>query len=174
MRQIFSAAAIVPLLLAAACGPADRTAATAAALSTEQGASQGPDFVQDRFTVYESEQDFEATFTALMTALDRRDLSVFAVVDHAAGAEAVGITLSPSTLVLFGNPKTGSPLMQTSPLMGAELPLRALIYQQGETTFLAVTGMGFLERNYGLSNRSAIIDRVSEVLDAIAREATTV
>jgi len=56
-----------------------------------------------------------------------RGLNVFSVVDHAAGAVSVGMSLRPATLIIFGNPKGGTPLMQCAPSLGLELPLKMLV-----------------------------------------------
>ena len=95
------------------------------------------------------------------------------MIDHAAGAAAVDMTLSPSTLIIFGSPRGGTPLMQADPLMGAELPLRALVFDRDGQTVLAMTGMDFLARNYNLENRTSVIKAVSELINSIANEATS-
>jgi len=56
-----------------------------------------------------------------------RGLNVFTVVDHAAGAVSVGMSLRPAMLIIFGNPKGGTPLMQCAPSMGLDLPLKMLV-----------------------------------------------
>ena len=69
------------------------------------------------------------TMERLLAALKKRDLAVFARVDHAAGAAAVGMPLRPTEVVLFGNPKGGTALMQDQQVAGIDLPLRALVWQ---------------------------------------------
>lgn len=152
----------------AACDGRPIVEAEAATAAAEPG-----DLVQDRFQIHESPIDHAGTVARLLEALDRRDVTVFAMVDHQAGAETVDYDIPASTLLIFGNPAAGSPLIAAEPLLGAELPLRALVFDKGETTFLALTGMGFLERHYRLDAQSQIIDRVSDTLDAIAAEVTS-
>lgn len=129
--------------------------------------------LQDRFRIFESALDHTGTVSAVYEALDRRDLSVFAVVDHAAGAQSVDMTLPPSTLIIFGSAKGGTPLIAAEPLMGAELPLRALVYEKDAQVYLAITGMGFLERTYGLESRATVVDKINDLLSGIANEATS-
>jgi len=62
----------------------------------------------------------------------QRKLTIFAEIDHAAGAEAVGLTLRPLFLIIFGAAKGGTPLMQAAPTAGIDLPLKLLIWQDGE------------------------------------------
>ena len=128
--------------------------------------------VQDRFAVRRSAVGFDATLSRLLEALDRRDLTVFAVIDHAAAAQGAGAVLPPTTVVIFGNPQAGTPLMRAAPVMGAELPLRALVYERGGEVFLAVTGMANLARAYPLDDEAAVVDRVAGALAEIADEVT--
>lgn len=125
--------------------------------------------VSDRFAVRQSTRGFDQTLSALFEALDRRDLTVFAVIDHAAAAQGVGAELPPTTVVIFGDPEAGTPLMAAVPEMGAELPLRALVYERGGAVFVATTGMANLARTYPLDDQ---MGRVAKV-DAALREITS-
>lgn len=69
------------------------------------------------------------TIDRLSTALTSAGLSIFGRVDHAAGAQSVGMDLRPTDLVIFGNPKGGTPLMQDRQTSGIDLPLKALAWQ---------------------------------------------
>ncbi|OSP53689.1 DUF302 domain-containing protein [Pseudoruegeria sp. SK021] len=69
------------------------------------------------------------TMAALTAAVEGAGATVFATVDHAAGAASVDLTLAPSQLLIFGNPKLGTPAMQDDPLAGVFLPLRVLVYE---------------------------------------------
>ncbi|MEM9987956.1 MAG: DUF302 domain-containing protein [Pseudomonadota bacterium] len=128
--------------------------------------------IQDRFKIVESSLGHSGTLSSLLEALDRRDLMVFAMIDHAASAENIEMELDASTLVIFGNPRGGTPLLQAEPLLGAELPLRALIYQEGDQVYLAITGIDYLERQYGLSDHRNVTENLREMVSAIAVEAT--
>jgi uncharacterized protein (DUF302 family) len=77
----------------------------------------------------------EDTMKRLETEVKAKGLAVFAHVDHAAGAAAVGLTLRPTDLLIFGNAKGGTPLMQQAQTAGIDLPLKALVWQdeQGAT-----------------------------------------
>ena len=78
--------------------------------------------VPSEFGAKETAQRLEAEITA-------RGMSVFARIDHAAGAAAVGLQLRPTELLIFGNAKGGTPLMQAQQSIGIDLPLKALIYE---------------------------------------------
>ena len=161
--------AVALLGLLAACGARTEAPPPAAA----PAAAAAPIIVQDRFSVSRSQYGAEATLARLFEALDRRELRVFAVIDHRAGAEEVGAALPFSTVVIFGDPSAGTPLIETVPLMGAVLPLRALVYEQDGETYLAVTGVDHLLRDYPLGERAEIVDRLRAGLDAVADEVTS-
>src|ERR1700729_2848282 len=65
----------------------------------------------------------------LKTLLANKSIQLFAEIDHAAAAQAVGMTLRPTYLLIFGNPKAGTPLMQDRQTIGLDLPLRVLIWE---------------------------------------------
>lgn len=72
--------------------------------------------------------DVPTTMDALEAAVGKAGATVFARVDHAAGAKGAGMELADSQLLVFGNPKLGTPAMQDDPLAGLFLPLRVLVY----------------------------------------------
>jgi uncharacterized protein (DUF302 family) len=69
------------------------------------------------------------TLNRLRSALESAGVTVFAVVDHAASAAAAGLPLRPTTLIIFGNPAAGTPLMQANQLAGIDLPLKVLVWE---------------------------------------------
>ncbi len=76
--------------------------------------------------------DVETAMNRLESAVIESGATVFARVDHEAGAERAGLTLAPAELLIFGNPALGTPAMQADPLAGLHLPLKILIYEDGE------------------------------------------
>lgn len=72
------------------------------------------------------------TIDRLEAAVTGAGATVFARVDHGAGAASVNLELAPSELLIFGNPKLGTPAMQDGPTAGLDLPLRVLAYADGE------------------------------------------
>jgi uncharacterized protein (DUF302 family) len=73
--------------------------------------------------------DVPSTMDALVAAVEEAGATVFARVDHAGGAQSVDMELTPSELLIFGNPKLGTPAMQDNALAGLFLPLRVLVYR---------------------------------------------
>src|SRR5579871_3234066 len=80
-------------------------------------------------TTLPSHHSVAETLERLSAALKAKGVREFARVDHAAGAAEVGLTLRPTTVVIFGNPAAGTPLMQADQRIGLDLPLKALVWQ---------------------------------------------
>jgi uncharacterized protein (DUF302 family) len=74
----------------------------------------------------QSKYDFEATVTRIKTALAERGVTLFADIDQSDAAAKSGISLRPTRLLLFGNPKAGTPVMEANPHAALELPLKAV------------------------------------------------
>ena len=83
----------------------------------------------------QSSHDVATTLERLTAALEAKGVRVFARIDHAAGAASVGLALRPATLVIFGNPAAGTPLMQAAQTVGIDLPLKALVWQDARAWF---------------------------------------
>jgi len=72
------------------------------------------------------------TLDRLETLLKAKGIKVFARIDHSAEAQGAGLTLRPMQLLIFGNPKAGTPLMQAAPGIGLDLPMKALAWQDAQ------------------------------------------
>lgn len=93
-----------------------------------------------------------------------KGFTVFARVDHAAGAQSVGQTLRPTQLLIFGNPAGGTPLMQAQQTMGMALPLRVLVWQDADgKTWIGHDAMPALAAERGLKDHPAL-GRIGEAL----------
>ena len=89
----------------------------------------------DGLTTIKSGHAPKETMNRLEAAVKAKGLTLFARVDHAAGAAGVGLSLRPTELLIFGNAKGGTPLMQANQTVGIDLPLKALVWQdaRGDT-----------------------------------------
>ena len=114
------------------------------------------------------------TMARLLAALKKRDLAVFARVDHAAAAAAAGMPLRPTEVVLFGNPKGGTPLMQDQQRAGIDLPLKALVWQDAAgKVWLSYNAPDWIAARAGVGPASAAaVAAMTKALVAIAAEAT--
>ena len=116
----------------------------------------------------------EATMSRLEAAVKAKGLTVFARIDHAEGASAAGLSLRPTELLIFGNAKGGTPLMQAVQTIGIDLPLKALVWQDasGETR-LSLNDPAWLAARHGVSGEEAVAGRLAALLEEFARSATT-
>ena len=119
-----------------------------------------------------SQQDFDTTLANLERALDARGFRTFAVIDHARGAVSIGETLRPTTLVIFGNPKGGTPLMQAEQTLGLELPLKMLVAEGADgAVTLYYREIDKIVDTYGVAGQDQRLTAISGALSAIAAEA---
>jgi uncharacterized protein (DUF302 family) len=129
----------------------------------------------DGLVTLPSIHDFATTLRRLTQALEAKGLTIFASVDHAAGAASVGMTLRPTTVVMFGNPAGGTPLMQVAQTAGIDLPLKALVWQ-GEDggVRLSYNDPGWIMERHGAGGSAApAVAGLSGALAAFARHATS-
>jgi uncharacterized protein (DUF302 family) len=121
--------------------------------------------------VARSTLDYAATADRLIQAIDDRGLTVFARIDHAAAAREAGLELAAEEVVLFGNPRSGTPLMQTDPRVGLELPLRILIWEDREGALLGHGDPRELAREYDLQPQHETLERMAALLDELVASA---
>src|SRR5438270_13984771 len=98
-----------------------------------------------------SSAGFSQTLARLLGAITGRGLTVFAQIDHAAAAREVGLELADEVVVVFGNPRGGTPLMQLDPRIGIELPLRILVWNGGDQTVVGYNDPRDLASSYEVS-----------------------
>ena len=128
------------------------------------------------FTTIQSDHGPEDTMDRLEAAIHAKGLTVFARIDHAAGATAAGLSLRPTKLLMFGNAKASTPLMQLDQTMGFDLPLKALVWQdESNQTWLSYTNLAWLAQQHALDSQAeAAIKAMSLGLAALAKAATSV
>jgi uncharacterized protein (DUF302 family) len=117
-------------------------------------------------TTVASAYDFQTTLGRLTAAMTARQATIFAVIDHAKGAEAAGLPLGPTTVVLFGDPRAGTPLMQASQTVGIDLPLKVLVWQDpAGAVWLSYNDPAWIARGHGLDpDASPAVARMSAAL----------
>ncbi len=116
----------------------------------------------------------EETMNRLEAEVMAKGMTVFAHIDHAAGAAAVGMPLRPTDLLIFGNAKGGTPLMQSVQTIGLGLPLKALVWQDAAgKTWLSYDDPGWLAQRYALGPEAeATVKTLAAVLKMVATAAT--
>jgi uncharacterized protein (DUF302 family) len=117
----------------------------------------------------------EETMNRFEAEVRAKGMTVFAHIDHAAGAAAVGLPLRPTDLLIFGNAKGGTPLMQQVQTIGIDLPLKALVWQDASgASWLSYNDPGWTVQRHGLDEQAkATVDAMTSALQAIAGKATT-
>ena len=101
-----------------------------------------------------------------------KGMTVFARIDHGAGAADAGLELRPTNLIIFGNARGGTPLMQTSQTSGIDLPLKALVWQDAAgKTWLSYNEPRWIVQRHGLGVRAEIVDNMAAALSAISKKA---
>lgn len=118
-----------------------------------------------------SAHGFDATMRALNASIERRGLTLFAQVDHSGEARAAGMELADEQLLVFGNPRAGTPLMQSDPRVGIELPLRMLVWREGEQTLLGYEDPRALGERFSLAGAEQTLAQMAALLQALADEA---
>ena len=114
---------------------------------------------------HESVPDTVARLTAMITA---KGMRLFAVIDQAAEARQVGLALRETTLVLFGSPKAGTPVMVASPLSALDLPLKVLIWADGDQTKVSYYAPAALAASHHLTaDLAANLSGINALTDAL-------
>lgn len=132
-----------------------------------------PAFAAEGLTVKSSPYGVEETIDRLEAAVRDRGLTVFTRIDHRRGAEGAGLELAPTLLLVFGNPKAGTPLMQEARTIAIDLPMKALAWEDGEgTVWLAYNEPRYLAQRHDLTGQPALLGRMSRLLDAVTDAAT--
>lgn len=111
----------------------------------------------------------EETLGRLEAEIKAHGMTVFARINHAASAAEVGLALLPTEVVLFGNPRGGTPLMQAKQTMGIDLPLKALVWQDASAqTWISYNEPEWLAKRHGLGGLDAPLSAMTKALADIA------
>ena len=93
------------------------------------------------------------TLERLKAILESKGIKVFALVDHSGEAEKAGLKMPPTQLLIFGNPKGGTPVMLAAPTAAIDLPWKALAWQDANgQVWLSYNDAAYIQRRFGLSD----------------------
>jgi uncharacterized protein (DUF302 family) len=123
--------------------------------------------------VKRSASGYAETVGLLVEAIARHGLTLFARIDHAAGAREVGMDLADEEVLLFGNARSGTPLMQSDPRAGIALPLRMLVWRDGEDVLLGFRDPRELSGSYEIGGQQPILEQMAALLGELASEAAS-
>ncbi len=129
----------------------------------------------DGLTTLRSNYGPKETMNGLEAEVKARGMSVFAHVDNAAGAVAVGLPLRPTDLLIFGNARGGTPLMQSVQTIGIDLPLKILVWQDAAgQNWLSYNDPSWLAKRHGLGpDVEATVNALTTAIHAVAKKAAT-
>ncbi|HEX3432247.1 MAG TPA: DUF302 domain-containing protein [Rhizomicrobium sp.] len=126
----------------------------------------------DGLVLQASHHDPAKTMERLIAAVTARGMSVFARIDHAAAAASAGLTLRPTEVLIFGNAKAGTPLMQSAQTTGIDLPLKALVFENGEgKTCIAYNNPKWIAARHGAVAVDGVLETMTATLAAVVQEA---
>ncbi|HEY6291671.1 MAG TPA: DUF302 domain-containing protein [Terriglobia bacterium] len=118
-----------------------------------------------------SKSSVDATVEKLKQILQAKGVALFALVDHSGEAEKVGMTMRPTKLLIFGNPKAGTPLMLAAPSVAIDLPLKILVWEDAEgKVWISYNSPTYLKERHGLPQELLSNIAVVETLAAKAGE----
>ena len=113
------------------------------------------------------------TMDRLEAEIRAQGMTVFARIDHATAAAETGLKLRPTELIIFGNARGGTPLMQSMQTVGIDLPLKALVWEDASgTTWLSYNEPSWIAQRHGVTNIEPVVSKMSAALSAMARKAT--
>jgi uncharacterized protein (DUF302 family) len=118
-----------------------------------------------------SNHSVDDTVEKLKSILQAKSVTLFAVIDHSGEAQKAGLTMRPTKLVIFGNPKGGTPLMVASPSAAIDLPMKILIYEDADSTVqVCFNTPAYLQQRHNLPQDLLQNIAVIETLAAKAAE----
>jgi uncharacterized protein (DUF302 family) len=129
------------------------------------------DWTETQVTTKVSPRSVADTVSRLTGILSAKGMKVFAVIDQSEEARRAGLRLRDTTLVIFGNPAAGTPVMDAVPLSALDLPLKVLIWADGSRTNVTYYSPAAIAARYGLSDElAARLAGIDSLTDALVAE----
>ena len=118
---------------------------------------------------FESPLTFEETVAALQRTLNSKGITIFATIEHHKAAEAVGESMPPATVLIVGNPKVGTALMQENPRFAIELPLKILIYEENKTVNIRYEKIAAMGEKYHIKQNFATAEKIDSAMQQLIK-----
>ena len=118
---------------------------------------------------FESPLAFEETVVALQKELKSRGITIFATIEHHKAAEAVGENMQPATVLIVGNPKVGTALMQENPRLAIELPLKILIYKEEKIVRIRYEKIATIAEKYHIKQNFATAEKIDAAMQQLIK-----
>jgi len=123
----------------------------------------------ERLVQVPSPDDVASTMDRLVAAVEGAGLGIFARIDHQANAHGADLELRPTQVLVFGNPKAGTLLMQSNQAIGMALPLKVLVWEdEGGQTWVGYLRPAQLLEDFGITDRDALLEKLTEALEGLA------
>jgi len=127
----------------------------------------------DGMVTMKSPHSVDETLDRFEKAVTSKGMTVFARVDHAKGASSVDLKLRPTQLLIFGNPKIGTLLMQSNQTAAIDLPLKLLAWQDADgQVWVAYNDPGYLVKRHNITDRDAVVEKMRKALGNFTAAAT--
>mgnify|MGYP002742493060 FL=1 len=118
---------------------------------------------------FESPLAFEETVAALQKTLNSKGITIFATIEHHKAAEAVGENMQPATVLIVGNPKVGTALMQENPRFAIELPLKILIYKEEKIVRIRYEKISAIAEKYHIKQNFATAEKIDSAMQQLIK-----
>ena len=118
---------------------------------------------------FQSLLSFEETVAAIQKTLNSKGITIFATIEHHKAAEAVGENMQPATVLIVGNPKVGTALMQENPLLAIELPLKILIYEEDKTVKIRYEKIAAMGEKYHIKQNFATAEKIDSAMQQLIK-----
>ena len=118
---------------------------------------------------FESPLTFEETVATLQKTLNSKSITIFATIDHQAAAKAVGENMQPATILIVGNPKVGTALMQENPRLAIKLPLKILIYKEEKIVHIRYEKIAAIAEKYHIKQNFATAEKIDTAMQQLIK-----
>lgn len=125
--------------------------------------------MENTLIIKESPYNLETTYNKLKTIIDTNpNLKIILELDHSKNAASVDLKLNPTKIIMFGNPKLGTPLMQASPTVSIDLPQKITVYTTVNSLVkIAYNNPMYLKERHQITGQDEILNKISDALNAI-------
>jgi len=129
-------------------------------------------YAEDGLIRLESKNTVQETADRFETIAKEKGLNIFARIDHQKNAASVNMELRPTEVIIFGNPKVGTPLLQCAQEVGIDLPQKVLIFEdENESVWLSYNNPNYLKSRHNIKGCDAVIDKIAGVLSKLSAAA---
>ena len=146
------------------------TVAWVAALALFAGAATAESPTSDGMRHVKSRHAVDVTVERAKRMLEHHGFRVFGVIDHADNAKQADLELPPTRLLVFGNPKGGTPLMRANRLIGVDLPMKLLVWEDGNgVVWISYNEAAYLQKRHRLDGHAKRFAQIAQLLEDVSR-----